>query len=219
MATLLQCVFNSEPPVEGLSSWEECLDGRLHLYFEHRLASPSAYKQWLANHLSERNLVPYVRDAAYRRNSPELRTNLEGPTQVDAVLVNESNGFTVLFEAKVLSDTSVDITYDMMRNQIIRNIDVMLEKDEGLMFPASRRRPNRSLFVLITPEIFRQRPYSRLYGWLMKDYRSNPDALARDLPHRESLNWSKIARRMGWLSWEDCETVRPGSCPWLTNAI
>ena len=31
---------------------------------------------------------------------------------VDAALINASNGFAVLFEAKVLSDTSVDITYD-----------------------------------------------------------------------------------------------------------
>lgn len=219
LATLLQRVFGPEPPVEGLFSWEECLDGKLHLYFEHRLPSPSGYKHWLGKHLSERNLVPYVRDAAYRRHSTELRTNLEGPTHVDAALINESNGFAVLFEAKVLSDTSVDITYDMVRNQIVRNIDVMLEKDEGLMFPASQRRPKRSLFVLITPEIFRQQPHTRLYGWLMNEYCNNPDSLARDLPHRGSLNWIKIARRMGWLTWEDCEAIRPGSCPWFTDGI
>ncbi len=218
LATLLQRVFGSEPPVEDLPSWEECLDGTLHLYFEHQLPSPAAYKSWLGDYLFERNVIPYVRDAAYRRNSSEKRTGLEGPTHVDAALINESNGFTVLFEVKVLSDTSVAITFDTMRNQIIRNIDVMLESSEGLLFPANRRRPERTLFVLVTPEIFRQRPHTRLYGWLMNDYRQNPGALGRDLPHRGSLPWSKIARRMGWLTWEEFEAVRPGSCPWLTAA-
>ncbi len=195
-----------------------CLTGTLHLYFEHQLPSPAAYKSWLGEHLFERSLVPYVRDAAYRRNSSKKRTGLEGPTHVDAVLINESNGFAVLFEVKVLSDTSVDITFDTMRNQIIRNIDVMLEKDERLLFPASKRRPERTLFVLVTPEIFRRRPHTRLYGWLMNDYRQNPGALGRDLPHRGSLPWSKIARRMGWLTWEEFEAVLPGSCLWLTDA-
>jgi len=218
LAKLLQHVFGTEPPVEGVATWEACLDGTLHLYFEHQLPSPAAYKQWLGKHLSERCLVPYVRDAAFKRGSDELRTNLEGPTHVDAVLINESNGFTVLFEAKVLSDTSVAITYDTMRNQIIRNVDVMLEAGDGLLPPASRRRPERSLFVLLTPEVFRQPPHTRLYGWLMKEYRENPAALARDLPHRDSVSWPKVSRRMGWLTWEDCEAVRPGSCPWLTGA-
>jgi hypothetical protein len=104
-----------------------------------------------------------------------------------------------------------------LQHQIIRNIDVMLEPGDGLLPPADRRRPERSLFVLVTPEIFRQRPHTRLYGWLMNEYRQSPAALARDLPHREALSWPKVARRMGWLTWEDCEAVRPGSCRWLTD--
>ena len=50
------------------------------------------------------------------------------------MLINE-NGFSVLIEAKVMSDISCDVTYDSMRNQLARIIDVMLvnkEKGSGL---------------------------------------------------------------------------------------
>jgi hypothetical protein len=158
LAKLLRRVFGPEPPIKDFATWHSCLDGALHLYFEHQLASPPAYKQWLRRHLNERHMIPYVQDAAYQKGSDELKANLEGSTHVDAALINESNGFAVLFEAKVLSDTSVDITYDTMRNQIVRNIDVMLEPGDGLLPPADRRRPDRSLFVLLTPEMATDKP-------------------------------------------------------------
>lgn len=217
LVNLFRKVFGPTPPIEALPSWEACLEGNLHLYFELQLPSPSTYKQWLRQHLSERHIIPYVHNAAYQFKADQLRTNLEGPTHLDAALINESNGFAVLFEAKVLSDISVDITYDMIRNQIVRNIDVMLEPGDSLLPPANRRRLERSLFVLLTPEIFRQRPHTRLYGWLMNEYRSNPESLSRDLPHRKSVSWPEVAQRLGWLTWEDCESVRPGTCNWLTR--
>ena len=51
-------------------------------------------------------------------------------------------------------------------------------------------------FVLLTPELFRQHPHSRLYGWLLDEYRRQPDALAKDLPHR-STDWSAVSGRIG----------------------
>jgi hypothetical protein len=69
--------------------------------------------------------------------------------------------------------------------------------------------------VLITPEIFRNHPQSRLYGWLMRDYQQHPAALRRDLPHRTGTDFASVASRLGWLSWEDCNRVLPGACPWL----
>jgi len=103
-----------------------------------------------------------------------------------------------------------------MRNQIARTIDVMLERNANLPEPLSLRQPERTLFAMLTPEMFRQNPQSRLYGWLLDEYRSNPGALERDLPHRQSGDWPDVARRIGWLTWEDCDQVLPGSCPWLT---
>jgi hypothetical protein len=69
--------------------------------------------------------------------------------------------------------------------------------------------------VLLTPEIFREHPESRLYGWLMRDYRSSPAAIHRDLSHRSEANLASVTRRLGWLTWEDCNRLLPGACPWL----
>jgi hypothetical protein len=145
---------------------------------------------------------------------------LEGATKVDALLIAPETGFAVLFEAKVLADASSSIGFDVLRNQLARNIDVMLQPhphpnpDE----PLSLRHPERSCFMLLTPEIFRSHPESRLYGWLMRDYRSSPSALQRDLPHRASAELATVTRRLGWLTWEDCNVVLPGACPWLSSS-
>ena len=58
---------------------------------------------------------------------------------------------------------------------------------------------------------------SRLYGWLMPAY-SDPGSslLQQHLPHRDPGELAEAARRLGWASWEDCHTVVPGACPWLT---
>lgn len=45
----------------------------------------------------------------------------------------------------------------------------------------------------------------------------NPDAIARDLQHRGERDWPAVASRVGWLTWEDCEAVLPGSCKWLAT--
>ena len=74
--------------------------------------------------MSKQQPIPYILRAAKGK-----KRSLEGPTHVDAILVNIDNGFGILFEAKVLSDISYQITYDTTRNQIARNIDVMLEEN------------------------------------------------------------------------------------------
>jgi len=216
---LMRLCYGDTPPLAGIASWDECLDGKLHLFFEVSLPSPPGYKRWLAEHLDQRQIIPYVLDAGRRRGTDEVRGGLEGATHVDAMLLNAGNGFGVLFEAKALSDVSYLVSFDTMRNQIARSIDVMLERNDDLPEPLSLRQPERTLFALLTPEIFHQHPHSRLYGWLMKEYRDDPTALARDVPHRQSVDWSEVAHRIGWLTWEDCEQVLPGSCPWLTRNL
>jgi len=216
LGALMSKCFGDVPPLTDVASWDECFGGRIHLFFEVNLPSPPTYKHWLGENFTQRQIIPYVLDAGYRRGTDVVRKGLEGPTQVDAILLNADNGSAVLFEAKVLSDISYQVSFDAMRNQIARTIDVMLERNANLPEPLSRRRPEHTLFAMLTPEIFRQNPQSRLYGWLLDEYRSNPAALARDLPHRQSVDWSEVARRIGWLTWEDCEQVLPESCPWLT---
>lgn len=212
LATLLAGAFGPIPPVTDLGTWEACLAGTLHLSLESVLPSPPAYTQWLRTHAEEHQLIPYVRHAC----EGSAARALEGPTHVDALLINIANGFAVAFEAKVLSDVSCQVSYDIRRNQIARSLDVLLESNDDMPEPLSCRRPERTLLTLLTPGTFRCHPESRLYGWLLREYRDSPEALARDLSHRLRDDWGGVAKRLGWMTWEDCQAVLPGACAWLS---
>lgn len=201
--------FGENPPLAGLQSWRECLDGELALFFETTLPTPPSYKTWLSQNLNMRQFIPHVLNSAHGKK------NLEGPTHVDALLINPNNGFAVLIETKVLSDISNQNTYDATRNQMARIIDVMLEKNSHLCEPLCRRNPERTLFLLVTPEMFKIHPSHRLYGGKFIDYKKNQESLAFDLPHRRNLNWLEIRRRLGWLTWEDFHRTNSNCCPWL----
>ncbi len=203
--------FGRTPPVSGLNSWQDCLKGGLELFFEAILPSPLTYKTWLSRNLNERHFIPYVLNGAYGK------MNLEGPTHVDALLINPSNGFALIIEAKVLSDISYQITYDATRNQMTRTIDVMLEENSHLCEPLYRRDPEKTLFLLLTPKLFKKNLSSRLYGYKFTDYKKNPDSIAADLPHRTNQDWSKISQRLGWLTWEDFRRVNRDCCKWLSE--
>lgn len=201
--------YGDVPPISGINSWNECFGEELHLFFEPNLPSPRSYKEWLRNNLTKRQFVPYILDSAYGK------VNLEGATNVDAILLNSKNGFAVLIEAKVLSDISYEITFDTMRNQIIRNIDVMLEENEKLCYPLNKRDPDKTLFLLLTPKLFKDNPSSRLYGYKFNEYKTNPASLSADLPHRKNCDWQNISSRLGWLTWEDFKNVNKDCCRWL----
>ena len=129
------------------------------------------------------------------------------------------NGFAWAIEAKALSDISYQVTFDALRNQIARNIDVLLDVNPNVLGGLERRHPELTLFTLLTPRMFKdaQNWHSRLYGWLMREYMSDPSALQRDLPHRINIDWTAVSRRLGWMTFEDCEQVLPGACPWLSR--
>lgn len=207
------------PPPAMFNSWGQALAGRLHLYFEVNLPSPVQYRQWLRTHVDERILVPYVLEAAATRGDL-----LEGATKADAMLLAEDTGAAVVFEAKVLSDVSKDITFDVARNQIARLVDVMLE-DAGPRAPLSARRPDLTALVLVTPELFRPPSVqgldrSRLYGWLMPAYQDRESGLLADhLPHRNPKDLDGVGGRLGWATWEDFNAVTDGACQWLTKAV
>src|SRR5258708_24493894 len=104
--------------------------------------------------------MPHILETA--SNAEAAGHALEGATKADAVLIAPKTGFVVLFEAKVLADASGGIAFDLLRNQIARSIDVMLEPNPNLQKPLTRRRPDRTFFVLITPGILHNHPESRL---------------------------------------------------------
>ncbi len=201
LKNLLMNTFDAVPPLNGIDSWDECLDGNLELYFEASLSSPREYSDWARKALPHRQLIPYISETAEQIGSRRF----EGATHADALLINPSNGFNWVIEAKVLSDISCQTTFDHCRNQIIRNIDVMLSNESSGKSPLRKRDPEKSIFSLLTPGMFKDYPKSRFYGWLMEEYKSSPSALERDLPHRKNFNAGNLSKRIGWMTYEDIQ--------------
>jgi hypothetical protein len=212
IAQMLRHCLGDTPP-DSLPSWEAALGHEQFLFFEANLPSPADYTRQLGARLDEHILVPYLREAA--ELNMQRGKKLEGATKVDALLTSPDTGFAVLFEAKVVSDISAGVQFDVLRNQIARTIDVMLEPNASPRPPLSERRPDRTCYVLITPEIFRRNPESRLYGWLLPAYQQDPALLQRHLAHRQAAELESVPQRLGWLTWEDCHRLHPGACPWL----
>mgnify|MGYP007040052839 CR=1 FL=1 len=92
----------------------------------------------------------------------------------------------------------------------------MLEKNETLCYPLNKRDPDKKLFLLVTPKLFKDNPSSRLYGYKFNEYKTDPGSLSIDLQHRIDYDWEKITNRLGWLSWEDFKSVNKDCCLWLT---
>ena len=225
LVQLFEKEFGQEVPLSiNIDSWKDCFDSKnLKLYFEVDLPSTKKYKDYLYNNycLSYKNkqsnghqFIPYILACAYNKK------RLEGSTQVDAIIINPDNGFTVIFEAKVLSDISIFITYDLLRNQIARNIDVMineeLENNYNNHSLLKNINPKKTLFILLTPKTFKDNPSSRFYGYKMMDYtdkKMGVNNLNKDLPHREKEELEDIPQRIGWLTWQDFKDVNSNCSP------
>ncbi len=203
-------------PGDG-TSWDALLGSAddLELYFEVNLPAPSSYREWLRAHADEAVVMPSMRQALAGRAG----VRAEGQTKADAVLISRTTGFAAVFEAKVLSDISTHTTYDARRNQLARNVDVLLDRHPKLTGSLAARDPERSFLFLLTPEQFRSNPETRLYGTLLPRYRAEPALLHRHLPHRDATQVAGASRRLGWLSWEDCVAVVPDACPWLSPRV
>src|SRR5262249_28820488 len=117
-------------PPGSYASWPDALSGRLELFFEVSLPSPPSYRHWLLDHLDERMPIPHLKTLAHGAGG-----RLEGATKADAMLLAPGTGVAVIFEAKVLSDISTHVTFDLARNQIARLIDVMLDANPRLRDP------------------------------------------------------------------------------------
>jgi len=204
-------LFGSVPPVPERLEWTDLITEELQVFFEVGLSSPIRYREWLRDHLEERQPLIPQRISARARG-----TALEGRTHLDALLLDPATGFAVHFEAKVLSDIDTKTTHDGLRNQLVRNIDCLAAAPPD--HPVLRvRRPERSLMVMLTPEFFRRHWQSRLYGHLVREYIADPAALQRDLPHLDHLTCVSLSRRIGWLTFEDLRRVEPAACPWLAE--
>jgi len=90
----------------------------------------------------------------------------------------------------------------------------MLEKNDSLCYPLNKRDPEKTLFMLITPKLFKENPPSRLYGYKLSEYKNNPDSIKNNLPHRYCY-WKEISKRIGWLTWDDFKDLNENCCPWI----
>jgi len=110
-------------------------------------------------------------------------------------------------------------SYDIARNQILRNIDVMLESGadhQNLMEPLASRDPDRSCFVLVTPDHFYRDRKLRFYGLIFDLYRSDPTAMDSVFDRSDRRGQAEGASaRMGWLTFEMCRKIDPRACAWL----
>ncbi len=192
---MLENAFGVKPPKGiGFKTWDDAIGTDIGLFLEYQVSSPKVYREYLAQNLKDRHLVEYVFDQAKKKDSDEYRGNLEGSTHVDAYIFNPKTKFRVFIEAKYLSDISYDVSYDIARNQIARNIDCMLDDPEY-----------KSLFMLVTPQFFIDNPRTRLYGYKMSEYRADGELLQLDLPHRALDKETKLnlPKQLAWVSWEE----------------
>jgi len=199
---ILVNAFGEIPPIKSSKkypqSWDNLVTDDMTLCFEKDLPAPKEYKEFLSNNLNKRHFVEYIIDSGTDKDG-HYRKNLEGPSQIDAFIECKSSRLKIIIEAKYLSDISCDVTYDVTRNQIARNIDVMLEQSTDM-----------SLFLLITPQYFKERPNTKLYGYKMNDYMNNYLTLMADLSHRSNIEpseWQHITKRIAWITWEELKKL------------
>ncbi len=112
---------------------------------------------------------------------------VEGRSEIDLVL--EGQGYLVFVEAKLDADISLATTYDPHRNQIIRNIDVLLEHCGG-------RTP---AFLMLVKDA----DSDRMYTQLLQAYREDPRKLAAALSHRSQAAIDLVARNLAIVLWQD----------------
>jgi hypothetical protein len=112
---------------------------------------------------------------------------VEGQSEIDIVLRHERA--LVYIEAKLGSDVALSTTYDPARNQITRNIDCLLEA-------VGERMP---IFWMLAKDDGAGRAYSQL----MHQYRTRPETLAAELPHRDPASVGMVARNLAILLWTD----------------
>jgi hypothetical protein len=142
--------------------------------------SPAAYER------ASRARMAASTDPAHRERASDPKP-VEGDTEVDIAL--DGPGVLWFMEAKLHSDLSASTTYDPTRNQLVRNVDVLLEQARG-------RRAVMSLIVL-------DRRPDRLHTQLVAQYRADPRALHALLPHRSRAELDAIIGDLRVILWAD----------------
>jgi len=195
------------------------------LGYEGNLPEPVAMRDWLLErYQNKQNPHPHL-GTNVRANEKIAKAKtlvpFEGSTQVDVRAIwGEGPRSTRLYgEAKFLSDISGSVSYWPVRNQIARNVEAGLTDCMHALYPDVKKAEleiepasiDNFWFLLITPALFRDvEPESRLYGYKMRAYMSDPQSLRRDLAHLSHLtdaHWTQISAQMAWITWEEIRTA------------
>lgn len=146
--------------------------------------APSAYEK------SSRARMAQSANPEWAARARDARP-VEGISEIDIVLwMDKQIGFV---EAKLGADISMATTYDPQRNQIARNVDCLIEQSAG-------RTP---FFWMLTAD----RGPGRAYTQLVQRYRTHPEILSSELPHRSPAVVQSIARNMAIVVWKDVLAV------------
>lgn len=103
LINLLRIAFGEKPPLDNFTNWTDCLTGELNLFFEPNIPSPKVYLDWLKNNVPVRNFIPYILDKA-RNKKNDFRSDLEGATNVDALIINSTYSPKSSIIAQYVSD-------------------------------------------------------------------------------------------------------------------
>ncbi len=138
-------------------------------------------------------------DAAWQARARSAKP-VEGESEIDIIL--KSPVLTVFIEAKLGSDISGYTTYDPSRNQIARNIDVLLETCQD----------TQPVFWMLV----RDKGTARAYTQLMRAYSEQAAALAAALPHRSLDRLASVASTLALIRWCDLLSL---ACPTPTHEM
>jgi hypothetical protein len=173
---LVDLAKDENPRLSLPSNWQEIPEISLW----ECVASPRGYENASRERMRRSNDPAWVA----RSHNPKP---VEGESEIDIILRNR--GVLVFAEAKLGSDVSPSTTYDPHRNQIIRNIDCVLDRAEGRV----------PIFWMVV----RDAGQGRSYIQLLNHYRSEPEALARELPHHDPQRVIALAGNLSLILWWD----------------
>ena len=167
-----------------VNSHEESVE---EVVLEKQFSPPKEYLQWLRKQC-ENHPIKYVREQASLHKENQ---RLEGKTHADAFI--RTDKLLIFFEIKFTSDISYETTFNPVRNQLARLVDVGLE--------ASREAGKEALVILLTPKkLFEGR--SRLYYYKVKEY-EDATFIHRDLPWRSISEIRDNLLKVAWIPLED----------------
>lgn len=170
-----------------LANVNELLEGSVRIGFERQFKPPAGYLKWLNKEVS-RHPISYIRKQGKEHIKRGRR--LEANTHVDVVF--ESENLLILVEVKFTSDISHEITFNPIRNQLARNIDVGI---------AEAKKNGKQLVVLLcTPREFYHKR-SRLYYYKIQEY-TDFNNVVQDIEWRPLEEIRKYLLKVAWIPLE-----------------